>query len=85
MNQKLVLDSDGNVAAYLISPGGGEITAYDTEIVTILDRFVAEHPDSPYKGAKGIIALTGFNGVLDTRPMPSVRLPMLPKKNRPWR
>ena len=64
MYHKLVLDSDGNVAAYLISPEGEEITAYDTEIVTILDRFVAEHPDFSYKGAKGIIALTGFNGVL---------------------
>lgn len=64
MNHKLVLDKEGNVAAYLNSPEGKEITAYDTEIVTILDRFVAEHPDFSYKGAKGIIALTGFNGVL---------------------
>ncbi|MGE5544838.1 MAG: hypothetical protein ACM3UW_07705 [Bacillota bacterium] len=64
MNHKLVLDSEGNVAAYSISPEGKEIIAYDTEIVTILDRFVAEHPDFSYKGAKGIIALTGFNGVL---------------------
>lgn len=64
MNHKLVLDSEGNVAAYLVSPEGKEYTAYDTEVVTILDRFVAEHPDFSYKGAKGIIALTGFNGVL---------------------
>ncbi len=64
MNHRLVLDSAGNVAAYLISPEGEEIIAYDTEIVPILDRFVAEHPDFSYKGAKGIIALTGFNGIL---------------------
>ncbi|NLW44071.1 MAG: hypothetical protein GXY92_02665 [Syntrophomonadaceae bacterium] len=64
MNHKLVLDRDGNVAAFLISPEGKEIIAYDTEIVPILDEFVAEHPDFSYKGAKGIIALTGFNGVL---------------------
>jgi len=64
MNHRLVLDSAGNVAAYLISPEGEEIIAYDTEIIPILDRFVAEHPDFSYKGAKGIIALTGFNGIL---------------------
>ena len=64
MNHRLVLDKEGNVAASLISPEGKEIIAYDTEIVTILDKFVAQHPDFSYKGAKGIIALTGFNGVL---------------------
>ena len=64
MNHKLVLDSEGNVAADLFSPEGKEITAYDTEIITILDRFVVDNPGFSYKGAKGIIALTGFNGVL---------------------
>ncbi len=64
MNHKLVLDSAGNIAAFLVSPEGEDIIAYDTEIVPILDRFVAEHPDFSYKGAKGVIALTGFNGVL---------------------
>ena len=72
MNHKLVLDRDGNVAAFLISPEGKEIIAYDTEIVPILDEFVAEHPDFSYKGANGIIDLTGFNWVLGYQTMPSV-------------
>ena len=33
----------------------------------LLDQFVEEHPDASYKGAKGIIAMTGYNGVLGYR------------------
>lgn len=67
MNHKLVLDKEGNVAAYSVSPDKKEIIASDNEIITIVDKFVEKHPDFSHKGAKGIIALTGFNGVLGYR------------------
>ena len=37
------------------------------DLVPILDRFVEEHPDFSYRGAKAILALTGYNGVLGYR------------------
>mgnify|MGYP000718429092 FL=1 len=33
-------------------------------MVPLIDRFVEEHPDFSYRGAKGIVALTGYNGIL---------------------
>ena len=36
-------------------------------MVPLIDSFVKEHPDFSYKGAKGIIALTGYNGILGYR------------------
>lgn len=64
---KLILDDQGNVATYSLTPKGEKNIAYDNEIVPILDTFVKEHPDFSVDGAKGTIALTGFQGVLGYR------------------
>ena len=37
------------------------------DCVPLLDDFLEEHPDFSYKGAKGTIALTGYNGILGYR------------------
>ncbi len=65
--QKLVVDKDGRIAGYAIDPSGREITARDNDIVPILDDFVAAHPDFSFQGAKGILALTGYEGILGYR------------------
>ena len=44
--------------------------AYD--MVPIVDAFIEQHPDFSYRGAKGILALTGYNGVLGYRTDPEV-------------
>ena len=36
-------------------------------MVPLIDRFVEQHPDFSYRGAKGIVALTGYNGILGYR------------------
>lgn len=36
-------------------------------MVPLIDRFVEKHPDFSYRGAKGILALTGYNGILGYR------------------
>lgn len=61
---KLILDSEGNVATYSVSPGGEKVVSHDNEIIPIVDAFVAEHPDFSFQGAKGILALTGYYGIL---------------------
>ena len=58
---RLVLDAGGSVKC--IYNNGGTETVGDYDVIPILDAFVAEHPDFSYRGAKGIIALTGFEGV----------------------
>ncbi|WP_251135404.1 polysaccharide deacetylase family protein [Exiguobacterium sp. s192] len=39
--------------------------AYD--LVPVVDQFVAQHPDFSYRGAKGVLGITGYNGVLGYR------------------
>lgn len=64
---KLILDDKGELATYSINPNGEEEIAYDNEIVPLLDKFVEEHPDFSFEGAKGVIALTGYEGILGYR------------------
>lgn len=63
---KLVLTEDGKVADY-IEKGGEKIVSFDNGIVPILDEFVRKHPDFSFNGAKGLIALTGYEGILGYR------------------
>lgn len=57
---KLVLDENGDIATYSVAPDGKEIISRDNEIVPMLDKFVEEHNDFSFNGAKGIIASTGY-------------------------
>lgn len=63
---KIVVDPDGNPTCEYVQEDGTVVTgAYDC--VPLLDQFIKEHPDFSYKGAKGTIALTGYNGILGYR------------------
>ncbi|WP_221563308.1 polysaccharide deacetylase family protein [Alkalihalobacillus sp. TS-13] len=64
---KLVLDEEGEVASYEKTLEGKELITRDHAIVPILEQFVEEHPDFSFNGAKGLIALTGYEGVLGYR------------------
>jgi peptidoglycan/xylan/chitin deacetylase (PgdA/CDA1 family) len=61
---KLILDDEENVACYTRHKNKDEHISYDGSIITLLESFVAEHPDFSHNSARGIIALTGYNGVL---------------------
>ena len=45
----------------------GSVSVGDYDMVPLIDRFVEKHPDFSYRGAKGILALTGYNGILGYR------------------
>ena len=64
---KLILDDTGNIATYSLNPSGQAVISKDNEIIPILDQFVREHPDFSLDGLKGVIALTGYEGVLGYR------------------
>lgn len=64
---KLVLDSGGYIAASSVNSVGEEVISHDNEIIPILDEFVKEHEDFSLNGTKGMINLTGYEGVLGYR------------------
>jgi peptidoglycan/xylan/chitin deacetylase (PgdA/CDA1 family) len=64
---KLVLDETGRVATWSLTPDGRPLLAYDNDVVPLLDDFVARHPDFSLDGAKGVLALTGYEGILGYR------------------
>ncbi|MFR8549284.1 MAG: polysaccharide deacetylase, partial [Lachnospiraceae bacterium] len=64
--EKLVLDENGDVKCKYISADGTEQIG-DFDVVPRLNTFLEEHPDGAYKGARGLIAMTGYNGVFGYR------------------
>ncbi len=64
---KLVINDEGNLACEVTTPEGEVITTYDGDVMPILDEFVRAHPDFSYRGAKGIVAVTGYEGVFGYR------------------
>nr|MBO7406847.1 hypothetical protein [Clostridia bacterium] len=66
MIDKLIL-IDGKVGTYTKHKDGTVVQGFDEEYIPILDRFVEEHPDFSFNGAKGMICVTGFDGILGYR------------------
>ncbi len=64
--RKLLLDENGEVKNLYIDKDGRENIG-DYDVVPILDTFVKEHPDFSLRGARGIIAATGYEGTLGYR------------------
>lgn len=63
---KMILDENGKpTCEYIQADGTTVVGAYDC--VPLLDQFLEEHPDGAYHGARGTIALTGYNGILGYR------------------
>lgn len=63
---KLIVDEEGKVRNEYVEDDG-TVSVGDYDMVPLIDRFVEAHPDFSYRGAKGIVALTGYNGVLGYR------------------
>ena len=63
---RIIVGEDGKPTCHYVDEEGNEhVGEYD--LVPILDRFVEEHPDFSYKGAKACLAFTGYNGILGYR------------------
>ena len=64
---KLIIGEDGKLWSWGLDPQGNEVISRDLDAVTILDKFVEEHPDFSPFGAKGCLSLTGYEGILGYR------------------
>lgn len=63
---RLIVGEDGSIMnEYQNMDGSVQAGAYD--VVTILEEFITEHPDFSYEGAKGVLGLTGYNGIFGYR------------------
>lgn len=58
---RLVLDRKGDVRAEYKDNTGAHVTTRD--LVSLVDRAVAKHPEFSADGAKGLLALTGYEGL----------------------
>ena len=63
---RLVVDDEGKVRNEYVQDDGSTVVG-DYDVVPLIDSFVEEHPDFAYHGHKGIVALTGYNGILGYR------------------
>ena len=63
---KLLIDENGKVKNQY-TDADGNVLIGDYDMIPWIDSFVEEHPDFAYHGHKGVIALTGYNGILGYR------------------
>lgn len=61
--KKLVLDDEGEVRTEITTPEGVDQITKDGDVIPILEDFIKKHPDFSFEGARGIIALTGSEGI----------------------
>ena len=65
---KLVVGDDGQIWAECTDPYTQEtFLTQELDATPILDNFVLEHPDFSLNGAKAVIGLTGYQGILGYR------------------
>lgn len=67
---RLVIGEDGLPVNEYVQDDGTVVRG-DYDMVPLLERFIREHPDFSYRGARAALALTGYNGVLGYRTCPT--------------
>jgi len=60
---RLVIGEDG-VPTCQYTDVDGNVTYGEYDVLPVVDNFLKEHPDFSYRGAKGILAVTGYEGAL---------------------
>jgi hypothetical protein len=63
--RRLTVDAAGNVRAVVDTRHGPQLS--DDDVIPLVDQFVARHPDFSVAGAKGVLGLTGYEGLLGYR------------------
>jgi hypothetical protein len=67
---RMIIGEDGRPTCEMnMDDGSVSVGSYD--LVPLLDDFIEEHPDFSYRGARAVIAFTGYNGILGYRTAPS--------------
>ena len=61
-----MIDDNGLVKCQY-TDASGQTTIGDYDVIPRLNTFLREHPDGSYHGARGLVAMTGYNGVFGYR------------------
>lgn len=69
---KLMLDENGYFTCEMVDSTGQTVTG-EFDLVPILESFIREHPDFSYKGARAILAVTGYDGIFGYRTNPQAQ------------
>lgn len=64
--RRIVIGEDGKPTCEMVMEDGS-ISTGPYDLIPILEDFIEEHPDFSYKGARAIIAFTGYEGILGYR------------------
>lgn len=63
---RMIIGEDGKPTCEMVMEDGSvSVGSYD--LVPILEDFIQEHPDFSYRGARAVIAFTGYEGILGYR------------------
>ena len=63
---RLVVDENGDIKAEFVDENNvTQVGDYD--LVPILEKFIAEHPDFSYRGARATLAVCGYEGIFGYR------------------
>jgi hypothetical protein len=65
---RLIIDDNNEVSAVIRNPEGNEIISRTAEVFPIVDDFIKEHSEFSYRGAKGMLGITGSWGVMGYDP-----------------
>ena len=72
---KIVIGEDGYPTCEYMD-AEGNITYGDYDLVPLLEKFIQEHPDFSYHGARAVLGVTGYEGVFGYRTKPSYEAAM---------
>lgn len=67
---KIVIGEDGYPTCEYVDKDGNVLYG-DYDLVPLLERFIQEHPDFAYHGARAVLGVTGYEGVFGYRTKPS--------------
>ena len=66
---KLILDDNGKLTNEMVTKEGTTLRG-DYDFVPILEAFIEQHPDFSYRGARAVLAVSGYDGLFGYRTDP---------------
>ena len=69
---RIVIGEDGYPTCEYMD-AQGNVTYGDYDLVPVLEKFIQEHPDFSYHGARAVLGLTGYEGVFGYRTKPDYK------------
>ena len=66
---KLILDDTGKLTNEMVTKDGATLRG-DYDFVPILESFIEQHPDFSYRGARAVLAVSGYDGLFGYRTDP---------------